>query len=83
MPEKGRCLKCHRTCLLTQHHIIPKTHRKADNHQVVRLCATCHMELEQRILEMEGSKKGKRNKLPEEMYFQILLNFLAEEDYGI
>jgi hypothetical protein len=75
--EKGNCLRCHKVRLLTQHHIYPRTHYK-DCHEVVYLCASCHIELEQRILAMEGSKKGIRHKLRKEDYYNLLLNFLSE-----
>lgn len=76
--KKGTCIACRTTQLLTQHHIAPRTHYK-DSGSVIMLCANCHLELEQRILEEEGSKKGKRNRLTKEEYFIILLNFLQEK----
>ncbi len=76
------CFKCRSKENLTEHHVIPKTHKKdgGDIDKII-LCRKCHDKMEAYILAIEsfigGISFGKRFRLPFRDYYIALTNFLG------
>lgn len=72
------CPKCGNDRKMTHHHILPKCHYRGSK-QTIELCRECHDEIETIILSLEGrDRKGRRNRLPE-FFYRNLINFFLKQ----
>jgi len=78
-----QCPKCGRVRKMTIHHIYPKTHFKGRS-ETAYICRECHNELEHFIEQHEGrNRKGKRNKLPAQMYVSLYEAFIGKRKLNV
>ena len=64
---RGLCPVCHRSKVLTRHHILPRRFFKRRNKKVVLVCRECHDEIELAI--------PVKPRMPVRFYYEVLYIF--------